>query len=106
MTLSIDGHSGDVSRRVTYLPASSPARPAAGASKAKRGGDPSARQFEGQVADLKKRIPILNRLIADCDRLAADLDQGGSRRRGPCQDPRSRRCRLFDLREGDRFETR
>ena len=31
--------------------------------------------MEGQVADLKKRIPILNRLIADCDRLAADLDQ-------------------------------
>jgi hypothetical protein len=31
--------------------------------------------MEGQVADLKKRIPILNRLIADCDRLAADLGQ-------------------------------
>src|SRR5437764_1470834 len=75
MTLTIDGHSGDVSRRVTYLPAGSPARSAAGASKAKRGDDPSARQFEGQVADLKRRIPILNRLIADCDRLAADLDQ-------------------------------
>jgi hypothetical protein len=27
------------------------------------------------VADLKRRIPILNRLIIDCDRLAADLDQ-------------------------------
>ena len=27
MTLSIDGHSGDVSRRVTYLSASSPAGP-------------------------------------------------------------------------------
>jgi hypothetical protein len=75
MTLSIDGHSGDVSRRVTYLPDCSPARPAAGASRAKRGDDPSARQFEGQVADLKRRIPILSRLIADCDRLAADLDQ-------------------------------
>ena len=31
--------------------------------------------MEGQVADLKKRIPILKRLIADCDRMAADLDQ-------------------------------
>jgi flagellar protein FliJ len=31
--------------------------------------------MEGQVADLKRRIPILKRLITDCDRLAADLDQ-------------------------------
>jgi len=55
--------------RVTYLSANSPARPTIG--KAKKYDD----QFEGQVADLKRRIPILNRLIADCDRLAADLDQ-------------------------------
>ena len=75
MTLSIDGHPGDVSGRVTYLSASSPARPAASASKAKRPDDPWANQMEGQVADLKRRIPILKRLIADCDRLAADLDQ-------------------------------
>ena len=75
MTLSIDGHPGDVSRRVTYLSASSPARPAASAGKAKRLDDPWANQMEGQVADLKRRIPILKRLIADCDRLAADLDQ-------------------------------
>ena len=74
MTLSIDGHPGDVSRRVTYLSAS-PAGPAARAAKAKRLDDPSANQMEGQVADLKRRIPILKRLIADCDRLAADLDQ-------------------------------
>ena len=33
------------------------------------------RQMEGQIADLKRRIPILKRLTADCDRLAADLDQ-------------------------------
>jgi hypothetical protein len=75
MTLSMDGHPFGVSRRVTYLSASSPARPAAPTSKAKRGDDPSARQFEGQAADLKRRIPILRRLIAACDRLAADLDQ-------------------------------
>ena len=37
--------------------------------------DPWARQMEGQVADLKRRIPILRRLIADCDRMAAALDQ-------------------------------
>jgi hypothetical protein len=75
MTLSIDGHPGDVSRRVTYLSASSPAKPTASAGKAKRLDDPSANQMEGQVADLKRRIPILKRLIDDCDRLAADLDQ-------------------------------
>ena len=75
MTLSIDGHSGDVSRRVTYLSAGEPARPGASASKPKRLDDPWAQQMEGQVADLKRRIPILKRLIADCDRLAADLDQ-------------------------------
>ena len=75
MTLSIVGHPGDVSRRVTYLSASSPARPTASAGKAKRLDDPWAHQMEGQVADLKRRIPILKRLVADCDRLAADLDQ-------------------------------
>jgi hypothetical protein len=31
--------------------------------------------LEGQVSDLKRRIPILKRLITDCDRLAASLDQ-------------------------------
>jgi flagellar FliJ protein len=75
MTLSIDGHSGDVSRRVTYLSAGSPARPGSSASKPKRLNDSWANQMEGQLADLKRRIPILKRLIADCDRMAADLDQ-------------------------------
>ena len=36
--------------------------------------------MEGQVADLKRRIPILRRLIADCDHLAADLDQASETR--------------------------
>jgi hypothetical protein len=75
MTLSIDGHPGDVSRRITYLSASSPARPIASADKAKRLDDPWANQMESQVIDLKRRIPILERLIDDCDRLAADLDE-------------------------------
>lgn len=75
MTLSMDGHPFGVSRRVTYLSASSPARPATSASKTERLDDPWARQIEGQVADLKRRIPILRRLIADCDRMAAALDQ-------------------------------
>ena len=65
MTLSIDGRPGDVSRRVTYLSARSQAK-----SNAR-----VAHQTEGQVADLKKRIPILKRLITDCDHLAADLEQ-------------------------------
>jgi len=71
----MDGHPGDVSRRVTYLSASSPAKPAASTGKAKRLDDAWAHQMEGQIADLIRRIPILKRLIADCDRLAADLDQ-------------------------------
>ena len=75
MTLSIDGHRGDVSRRVMHLSANSPARPAASAAKAKRLDDPWANQMESQVVDLKKRIPILKRLIDDCDRLAVDLDR-------------------------------
>jgi hypothetical protein len=75
MTLSINGHPFGVSRRVTYLSASSPARPAASARKTKRLDDPWAHQVEGQVADLKRRVPILKRLIADCNRMAADLDQ-------------------------------
>ncbi len=75
MTLSLDGHPGGVSSRVTYLSASSRARPATSASKTERLDDPGARQIEGQVADLKRRIPILRRLIADCDRMAAALDQ-------------------------------
>ena len=75
MTLSIDGHPGDVSRRVTYLSVSSPPRPAASAAKAKRLDDPWANQMESQVVDLKRRIPILKRLIDDCDRLAVDLDR-------------------------------
>jgi chromosome segregation ATPase len=73
MTLSIDGHPSDVSRRVTFLSASSSARPAAG--KSKRLNDPWACQREEQIADLKRRVPILKRMIAESDRLAADLDQ-------------------------------
>jgi flagellar FliJ protein len=34
-----------------------------------------AHQMEGQAADLKRRIPLLNRLIADCDCMAANLDR-------------------------------
>jgi hypothetical protein len=72
---SIDGHPLDVSRRVTYLSANSRIRPDAGVSKTKRLNDPWASQMEGQAVDLKRRIPILKRLIADCDRLSGDLGQ-------------------------------
>ncbi len=75
MTLSLVGHACGVSRRVTYLSASSRARPATTASETERLDDPLARQIEGRVADLKRRIPTLKRLIADCDRMAADLDR-------------------------------
>jgi hypothetical protein len=71
MILSIDGQPGDVSSRVTYLSAGSPAKSDARVGKAMRADDPWAHRTEGQVADLKRRIPILKRLIADCDLLAA-----------------------------------
>src|SRR6185312_15117486 len=73
MALSMDGRSDDVSCRVTYMSAGSPNRP--DIVKAKKLSDPWANQTEGQVADLKKRIPALKRLIADCGRLAAELGQ-------------------------------
>ena len=75
MTLSIDSHPFGVSRRVTYLSASSAGRLAARASKPKRLNDTWANQVEGQLVDLKRRTPIMKRLIADCDRWAGDLDQ-------------------------------
>src|ERR1700730_16886055 len=75
MILSIDGQPGDVSSRVTYLSAGSPAKSDARVGKAMRADDPWAHRTEGQLADLKRRIPILKRLIADCDHLASDLEQ-------------------------------
>ena len=62
--------------------------------------------MEGQVADLKRRIPILKRLIADCDRLADDLDREvrNEEDRVKIHDPRA--FRLFDLCQGDGFEAR
>jgi hypothetical protein len=70
MTLSIDDHHCDVSRRAR-LPAGSNKA----ASKVRRPDDPWACQVDGQVTDLRRRIPTLRRLIADCDRLVAELDQ-------------------------------
>jgi hypothetical protein len=71
MALSIEDHHGDVSPLVTYLSV----RRAERASKAKRLNDTWAHQVEGRIADLKRRVPILQRLIAECDRLAGDLEQ-------------------------------
>jgi hypothetical protein len=75
MTLSIKGQDGDVSRRVRNLSTGSPDGPTARASKPKRLNDPWACQTEGKVADLKRRIPILKRLIVDFDRSVTDLAQ-------------------------------
>jgi len=75
MMLSIDGHDGDVSRTITYLSTGSANDPTTRASKPKRLDDPWACQTEGKLADLKRRIPVLRRLIADFDRSVADLAQ-------------------------------
>jgi hypothetical protein len=74
MKLSSDGRSADISSNVTYLSARSPLKSASGVNGPRRMDDPWASQNEGRVADLKRRIPILIRLIADCDHSAADLD--------------------------------
>jgi hypothetical protein len=70
MKLSSQGYSSDVSRKVAYLSARSPLKSASRANESMK----TASQAQGPVADLKRRIPILIRLIADCDHLAADLD--------------------------------
>jgi hypothetical protein len=67
MTLSIGGHIDGVSRRVTGLPASAAIRT--------RRNDPWASQMEGRTADLKRRIPLMRQLTAECDGMAAKLDQ-------------------------------
>ena len=93
MTLSIDGHLDGVRSRASYRPAR------------KRLNDPWANQMEGLRADLKRRISTLRRLIADCDRITADLDREVRARRtvsGSTSGPH----RLFDLRKGDGLETR
>jgi hypothetical protein len=67
---------GLTSRRgVTHVSACSPAGPPSRASKAKGSDDPWACQTEGKLADLKRRLPVQKCLIADCGRLAVDLDQ-------------------------------
>jgi hypothetical protein len=80
MTPLIDG---DVSRRSMRdtMPVS--------VGKVRRVDDPSACQMEGQVVDLKRRIPTLKRLIEDCDRPVAELDQeiGSEENRVKIHDP-------------------
>ena len=71
MTLSMSGQSFVVSNGVTYLPANSSMRPD-GNIRLK---DRSARRTEGRRVEVKRRISTLKRLIADCDRIASDLDQ-------------------------------
>ena len=64
MTLSIGDYTTSTSFGVTPL-----------TRTRRRSNGPPARQVEGRIASLKKRIPLLRRLIADCDHMACDLDQ-------------------------------
>jgi TolA-binding protein len=72
MILSTDNHPGGVQHQAMYRSSSSSDKQAATLSKAevKR-----ARQVEGRVANLKRRIATMNHIITECDRIAADLDQ-------------------------------
>ena len=71
MTLSISDQSCVVSNGVPYPPANSPTRPGGNISLLDR----SARRTDGLGVEVNRRISTLGRLIADCDRMAADLDQ-------------------------------
>jgi hypothetical protein len=55
-----------------YRSSSSSDKPAAILSKAEM---KRARQMDGRAANLKRRIATMNHLIAECDRIAADLDR-------------------------------
>ena len=72
MILSVDNHPDVVQHRAIYRSSSSSDRPAATLSKAEM---KRVRQMEGQVANLKRRTATMKHLIAECDRMAADLDQ-------------------------------
>jgi hypothetical protein len=73
MTLSIGDYTTSVSSRVTALSVGSADTPLTRTRRRSNG--PPARQVEGWIAGLKKRIPLLRRSIAECDRMASDLDQ-------------------------------
>lgn len=90
MILSMGSRPGDVPHQTMYRPASSSDKPGVSASKAD---DP-------EVANMKKRITIMGRMIADFDRMAADLD------REIRIEETIPHMSLFDLRQGGRFETR
>jgi hypothetical protein len=71
MTLSISDQSYVVSNGVNYLPTASPRSSAGNVSS----NDRPPRRLDGLGGEQKRRISTLRRLIADCDRMAADLDQ-------------------------------
>ncbi len=65
---------GRVPDRTSYKRAASLDEPAASARKAEAS-DPWTRQMEVQVADLKRRIGLMERMITDFERMAGNLDR-------------------------------
>jgi hypothetical protein len=74
MAHSNSGHSGGVPDRTSYERAASLDEPAAGAHKAE-GSRPWTRQMEVRLADVKRRIALMERMITDFERTAANLDR-------------------------------
>ena len=72
MILSVDNHPDGVQHRAIYRSSNSSDKQAATLSKAEM---KQARQMEARVANLKRRIATMERLIVECGRIAADLDQ-------------------------------
>jgi chromosome segregation ATPase len=71
MTLSIGNHSDGVSSQVTVLTGGLPDVPKNSPTKLRH----DTQRAEGRRADLKRRVLVLKRLIADCDGIARELDQ-------------------------------
>ena len=72
MILSVDNHPDGVQHRAIYRSSSSSDKQAATLRKAEM---KQARQMGARVPNLKRRIATMERLVVECDRIAADLDR-------------------------------
>ena len=73
MALSMGSHPVRVSNQISSGPAASRDEPTASVDKIKAL-DPWTRKIEVHVADTKRRIPLIERMIADFERMAANFD--------------------------------
>src|SRR5262249_27975512 len=85
MILSVDNHPDGVQHRAIYRSSSSSDKQAATLSKAEM---KQARQRGARVANLKRRIATMERLVVECDRIALiSIGRSGLRKTVPRQNP-------------------